>query len=751
MKNLRRAIATTIFVVATVSLSAQNLTVLYGFTGKNDGGTPVSSLIHDPAGNLYGTTQAGGSSGNGTVFKLSRKGVETVLHEFAGGSDGSSPEAALVRDSAGDLFGTTASGGTASAGTVFTISASGTYSVLYNFAGATDGAAPEAPLLLLSGELYGTTAQGGASQFGTVFQVDATTGAESVLYSFAGGSDGANPHSGLVSDSNGNLYGTTSSGGASGAGTVFEITASGTETVLYSFSGGSDGADPEAGLTFDSKNNLYGTTNLGGANGDGTVFELGASRNETVLYSFRGGKDGQNPKAGVVINQRGTLYGTTSSGGTPGFGVVFKLTSANIETVLYSFTGKKDGANPLGALIQDSAGNVYGTASQGGTLQHGTIFKLNTRVTKVLHGFSNAVNGIYPYAAVIQDSAGNLYGTTAEGGTDGYGTVFKIDLSGKETVLHSFSYANGDGGYPYGGVVMNQAGDLFGITLQGGSMGLGTVFKIDSNGIESILYSFTGQPDGAFPYTENLAMDGAGNLYGTTSTGGTYNYGTVFEVSQTGSETVLYSFTGGSDGGSPYAGVILDKAGNLYGTTGAGGDIGGCGLTAGCGTVYEIDTSGAETVLYAFEGPLQGDGEAPFGALAQNASGDFYGSTSSGGAYQQGTVFKIDTHGVETVLYSFGGVVNDGVQPWAGVTLDKAGNIYGTTQYGGSTSFGTAYVLNNALQETILHAFTSGADGAYPVAGLLLRSDGSLLGTSSAGSSAKKYGCCRGATYGMFQ
>jgi uncharacterized repeat protein (TIGR03803 family) len=320
-------------------------------------------------------------------------------------------------------------------------------------------------------------------------------------------------------------------------------------------------------------------------------------------------------------------------------------------------------------------------------------------------------------------------------------------------VLHSFSYSNADGAYPYGGVVRDQAGNLFGVTLQGGTNGLGTVYKIDSSGNETTLYSFTGQPDGAFPYTEELVMDSTGNLYGTTSSGGINNYGTVFMLSQAGVETVLWNFTGGSDGASPFAGVILGPKGFLYGTAGAGGDVPACGQTAGCGTVYKVDIENkVATPLYAFgSGGLPNDGEAPYGLVAQDGEGNLYGTTIGGGTYQQGTVFELDTGGAETVLYSFGASANDGVQPWAGVTLDKFGNIYGTTQYGG-INYGTAFVLNSTLQETILHAFTNGTDGAYPVAGLLLSSDGSLLGASSFGSpKPSKYGCCRGATYGIFQ
>ena len=748
------AIALAIFLLVTVPLAAQNLTVLYNFAGKKDGGTPLSSVIRDPIGNVYGTTQAGGASGNGTVFKLDRKGVERAVYSFSGGADGASPEAGLVRDSAGNLFGTTTGGGTGNVGTVFEISKTGQHTVLWSFAGGTDGAVPQGPLVLLNGKLYGTTAQGGASQLGTVFQVDLTTQTESVLYSFVGGGDGANPHAGLISDGNVTLYGTTSAGGSSNNGTAFQVTIGGAESVLYSFAGGNDGADPEAGVIVDSKNNLYGTTNLGGTAGAGTVFLLDASRKETVLYSFGGGKDGKNPKAGLVMNARGNLYGTTSAGGKGGLGTVFKLTTAGKETVLYVFTGK-GGANPVATLIQDSAGNVYGTTSQGGSSNQGTVFKLSTRVTKVLHGFGTSKNdGVYPYARLMADTSNNLYGTTAEGGDFGYGTVFKIDPSGHEAALYSFSYANGDGAYPYGGVVRDPAGNLYGVTLQGGNSAVGTVYKIDSNQKESILYSFAGQPDGAYPYTEDLVIDSAGNLYGTTSSGGTHNFGTVFEISPTGVETVLWNFTGASDGGSPYSGVILDKSGSfLYGTTGAGGAIGACGQNAGCGTVYKIDiVNKLETVIYAFQGIINNDGEAPYGTLAQDDLGNLYGTTNVGGAFQQGTVFEIPNQGTETILYSFGSFGNDGVQPWAGVTLDKSGNLYGTAQYGGALNYGTAFVLDNKLQETILHDFTDGKDGAYPVAGLLLKSDGSLAGASSSGSfKVPKYGCCRGAAFGMFQ
>jgi len=334
-------------------------TILYSFEraedGKSPGGTgPNGSLVRDSQGNFYGTTASGGANRNaGTAFKVSPSGTETVLHSFSGhrpnkknpAEDGDKPGAGVILDGQGNLYGTTVWGGNyncedssyGGCGAVFEVTQSGSETLLHSFNGGSDGASPSAPLIFdAEGNLYGTTAYGGSTTYcdgsgcGTVFKLS-PSGTETVLYSFTGGADGGIPIAGLIFDGQGNLYGTTEGGGSFGYGTVFKLTASGTETVLYSFSGGADGEHPAAGVVLDSQGNLYGTAG-GGLNnspcvgGCGVIFEVSPSGTETVLYSFTGGDDGYYPKGPLVFDGQGNLYGTTLAGGVYGWGTVFKLT-----------------------------------------------------------------------------------------------------------------------------------------------------------------------------------------------------------------------------------------------------------------------------------------------------------------------------------------------------------------------------------------------------------------------------------------
>jgi uncharacterized repeat protein (TIGR03803 family) len=356
-----------------------------------------------------------------------------------------------------------------------------------------------------SGNLYGTTFGGGASGYGTVFELSPAasgTWTEKFLYSFKGGSyDGLFPFAGLIMDSSGNLYGTTQGGGASGWGTVFELSPRGTwnETILYSFSGGNDGATPAAGLIMDSNGNLYGTTVEGGASRNGTVFELSPPTtadgpwNETVLHAFKGGNDGAAPYAGLIMDSSGNLYGTTGGGGASGWGTVFELSPPTFgplsrpwnETVLYAFKGGNDGVDPLGGLIMDSQGNLYGTTSGGRALGYGTVFELiqipgvpGAWNETILYAFSGGNDGANPGAGLVM-AQGNLYGTTAGGGASGYGTVFELTSrpGWTETVLHAFS--GGDGATPNAGLTTDSKGYFYGTTFGGGpTVSAGTVFGL---------------------------------------------------------------------------------------------------------------------------------------------------------------------------------------------------------------------------------------------------------------------------------
>ena len=360
---------------------------------------------------------------------------EAVLYRFAGGKDGANPYNGLIQGSDGDFYGTTQSGGGANNyGTVFKITLQGEETVLYRFTGGKDGANPNYGGLIQGndGNFYGTTLYGGGkNNNGTVFKIT-PQGQETILYRFAGGDDGANPISGVIQASDGNFYGTTTyGGGRNNRGTIFQITPQGVERVLHRFINGDDGANPAAVLIQGSDGNFYGTTAYGGSTGNGIVFRITPQRHETVLYSFKSGKDAANPISGLIQGIDGTFYSTTLSGGAKNKGTVFKVTPQGQETILYSFTGGDDGVNPYNGLIQDRDGNFYGTTSDGGVKHQGTVFKVTPQGEEtVLYRFTGGKDGENPIGGLIQGTDGNFYGTTPRGGGSGYGTgygtVFKI-------------------------------------------------------------------------------------------------------------------------------------------------------------------------------------------------------------------------------------------------------------------------------------------------------------------------------------
>lgn len=355
------------------------------------------------------------------------------------------------------------------------------FKVIYSFKGGSDGVSPSGMGRERGGLIYGATPEGGANGEGTVFQI--SHGTEAVLHSFAGGSDGASPDAPPVADKAGNLYGTTYYGGASNAGTVYEVASDGTESVLYSFTGGNDGANPVSSLMVDGAGNLYGTTPYGGSNGLGVVFELSPGGAETVLHTFAGGGDAAFPYAGLIEDAAGNFYGTGSSGGANGYGAVFEIAAGGAESVLYSFAGGSDGFIPNSGLTRDKSGNLYGTTYEGGTGNCGggcgTVFEVAAGGGEtVLHDFAGGTtDGAYPYAGVVFDKAGNLYSTAYEGGAYGYGIVFKLAPDGTETLLHSFSGGN-DGGNPDANLVANRKGVLYSTAAGGGANGDGTVFRL---------------------------------------------------------------------------------------------------------------------------------------------------------------------------------------------------------------------------------------------------------------------------------
>jgi uncharacterized repeat protein (TIGR03803 family) len=361
------------------------------------------------------------------------------------------------------------------------------------------------------------------------------------------------------------------------------------------------------------------------------------AQTETILYSFKGATaDGGYPPAGVTLDAAGNIYGTTWKGGAVNLGTVFEL-SKHGETLMHSFRGP-DGEEPQTGLIRDAAGNLYGTTTVGGGLScFGAVFKVSrTGKETVLHCFAGQpTDGALPLAGLARDQKGNLYGTTSLGGANSVGIVFMLDPAGNETVLHSFaggSIGGTDGADPIGGLISDPAGNLYGATFGGGPKNAGIVYKIDASGNETVIYSFTGTPDGQYPMG-NLARDPAGNLYGVTNVGGINNLGSLFKVDSTGKETVLHSFGLAGDCEAPQAGVIRDAQGNLLGTANGG--------RPDYGAVFKFDTAtGQETIVHFFRGG-PGDGQYPVGLLTLDSQGYIYGATQEGGANNWGTIFKI--------------------------------------------------------------------------------------------------------------
>jgi uncharacterized repeat protein (TIGR03803 family) len=360
-----------------------------------------------------------------------------------------------------------------------------TFTTLINFNG-TDGGLPQYDYLVqgFDGNIYGTTQLGGTNNAGAVYKFT-PGGTLTSLYSFcaqANCADGAEPVAGLVQGSDGNLYGTTQTGGASGFGTIFKITSTGTLTTLHSFSG-TDGANPLSNLILAADGNFYGTTANGGTNSSGTIFKITSSGTFTTVYNFcalANCADGSSPVAGLLQAAEGNFYGVTRTGGANSDGSVFKMTTAGALTTLHSFAGT-DGSNPYARLIQAVDGSFYGTTANGGTNSQGTVFKITSTGTFTsLHSF-DGTDGFDIYAGLIQATDGNFYGTTYGGGANGNGTIYEITSAGVVTTLYSFCNQSNctDGDFPYAGLVQNTNGVFFGAAAAGGASDDGVIFTLN--------------------------------------------------------------------------------------------------------------------------------------------------------------------------------------------------------------------------------------------------------------------------------
>jgi uncharacterized repeat protein (TIGR03803 family) len=548
-----------------------------------DGPGIMSPVVEGTDGYLYGVSSRGGAFGEGTLFKMSRAGVFTILHEFSGGSDGGEPRAVMQ---------------------------------------AADGS------------FYGVTQFGGAIGDGTVFLWRTSDASLSTVHSF-GGNDGSGPSTSLIQTADGTFYGTTPNGGVFNQGVVFSMTSDGVVTVLHAFRGGtSDGASPQAGLLAASDGNLYGTTVFGGT-GIGTVYRVTPSGQLTILVSFGANADGATPRSGLLHAKDGNLYGTTNRGGALDQGTVFRVTPTGVVSVVHTFSEYVDGARPVGGLIEAADGTLYGTTF--GTFDtefygsFGTVFKMTPDgIVTLLHVFAGgASDGIGPAAALLQTADGNFVGTTIGGGAAGQGTVFQLTPGGAITILHSFGGGAADGAQPTSGLIWGSDGNFYGATSRGGASNRGTIFRMSPGGALTMLHAFGGGIDGAIPTAVMQANDGG--FYGVTSTEGALNGGTFFRLTGDGAIATLHAFSA-TDGGSPLAPVIQASDGLLYGATAGSGSYAG-------GAVFRMTPAGNITILAGLALP---DGANATGALLQATDGAFYGTARLGGSFGQGVIFRMD-------------------------------------------------------------------------------------------------------------
>jgi uncharacterized repeat protein (TIGR03803 family) len=790
--------------IIPVTVPGVTLSTLWSFTDGNSGEFLYSPLAQGKDGNFYGTTLEGGVDGDGTVFKYATNGTLSTLFSF-NGNNGALPYGGLFLGRDNFFYGTVFTGGTYGDGMTFRVTTAGALTVLSTFTG-NNGMLPVAGMVQgLDGNFYGTALEGGPYGFGTVYRM--TTGGVLTTLAAFNNLDGAYPSPVLVQGSDGNFYGTTENGGTNGAGTVFKMTPAGTLTSLYSFSGGNDGAIPVAGLVQGTDGNFYGVAYEGGANGAGTVFKITASGSLTTLYSFTGGSDGELPWGGLVQAADGNLYGTTQSGGTYGFGTVFQIAPAGALNTIAQFDGF-NGANPSAALIQASDGNLYGTTETGGSAGDGAIFRIGVSGPLQITGeptdqaaytggtaiFTVATSGSAPvhyqwqqdginltdggnisgsatatlsltnvtvadaalYTVVVSNAFNSLTSDYAileivysppditqqpasQTRVAGTTATFSVTAAGDQPLAYQWQ-DNGTNLSDGGAISGSATSTLTLANVSTASQGHYSV--IVSNALFSVpsaqavltvvpatapsaalndLRLFSGTTDGAFPYA-GLIQGKDGYLYGLTEAGGSHFYGSSFRLPVGGGLSTIYNFSDGTTGANPYARLVQGTNGIFYGTTAEGG-------TNGYGTLFKMTTGAAVTFLYSFADG--NDGANPETGLTQGADGNFYGASEEGGADSVGTIYKMNPNGGVTALYEFTGLT-DGAYPLADLVQGRDGNFYGTTIEGGQSGFGTVFSLatNGTLTTLISFSYTN---GAYPEAGVIQGVDGSFYGTTTEG------------------
>ena len=629
-----------------------------GTTGAAKGSVPNGLLSH-PNGKLYGTTQAGGALASGTVFSLTSGGVLNTLVEFSG-SGGAAPGNAPVGTLAVDgdaLYGLTLFGGSSNMGTFYRLSTSGTFEISRSFtgnSGSQTGSRPSGSLLKhIDGQLYGTTEFGGANGFGVAFKFSTTASPSyTLLHTFADAS-GSQPSGSLCQDSSGNLFGTCVVGGNKGWGTVYRLTPAGSHSALVHLSNDSTpfpGASPRGGLITSSDGNLYGTTTAGSAGQRGLVFKIQNGSTYNTVSSFTTDL-GWNPSGAPIPDRNGNLIFPMAEGGSSGSGTIARAMTDGTVSLALQLEGNL-GSNPVGTLL-DTGTEFIGVSTSGSTLGRGSIFTFNTGPDKTLLAPFTSTAGESISGPLLKAANGKLYGTSRKGGFANQGSVFSVDSTNTLKRAFSFTGTSGSklGSHPISPLIQAADGNLFGLTrfteLKPNLTfdNQGTLFKVDSLGAMTSLASFS--ESGPHTPTSGLFRAPNGKYYATTLEGGTNGNGALFEFDSTSLQwTPRASFTTATTGSQPEGPLFIDTDGLLYGFTTAGGE--------GFGTLYRFDTmTHALDCLVIFTGAggahpgipmLDRGAEQPlYGGVQRGSDGQLYGVTPAGGEVGGGVVFRIQT------------------------------------------------------------------------------------------------------------
>jgi uncharacterized repeat protein (TIGR03803 family) len=667
------------------------VTTVYSFTGGKDGGHPAADLIQGSDGNLYGTTAFGGPYNDGTVFRMGPGGAPVTLAWFDG-YNGANPQSPLVQGTDGSFYGTTQNGGAGGNGVIFRVNIN-------------------APSLQITGQPAGQTAFPGGN---AVFSV-AVTGNPPFFYQWQQDgtnlTDGGNISGSMtrvltlsdVSLSEAAVYSVTVSNATGSAvaseGAILEVIVSPPQIVTPPASqtasvGGSAvftvNALGDLPLSYQWQSNQINLTNGTGVSGvtNSSLTLSGLTQRSDATYSV------------IVSNAIGAVSAAATLAVLPVSAPGTSLVS------LYWFTGGADGGTPNG-LTLGSNGLLYGTTQTGGAYSAGTVFSLTTGgAFQTLVAF-DLTNGSNPQAALTQGADGHFYGTTENGGINNEGTVFSMTPSGALATLASFS--NTANFNPYTALVQGTNGNFYGAAKQ---VREGDIFEITTNGTTDVIYSFTGGPDGNEPVGA-LAQGADGNFYGMTTGGALNGDGGVFRMTPSGALTNLYSFTGGADGYNPAGALVQGTDGDFYGVTRRNVIVhNGVGFQF-YGTIFKISTNGALKTLYALNPSVSGDGEYPFAGLLQGADGNFYGTTLYSASTTYGTVFLITSAGAFTTLAAFNGS-DDGAEPESALVQDAAGNFYGTTTAGGPYGKGSIFrlTITSAPQITVQPSNQTAVPGA---------------------------------------